>query len=182
MPKIPEVVKVVNEMIGGVNIMKYSDHDVEDTIKFLDLAQHNYMESRGEVPSSVPLLEPTQWILGIYNIGIMNLLDISHFGRGKNINACVKQLLSRVHGGVLWMDRPVPINVDLAVITRLPTWMGRSHNNIWRIKLRKRSSLIEIKEKYGTDRGNRGIMINDINDPAMRFSTRLSRVKINVQM
>jgi hypothetical protein len=37
MPKILEGVKSDDEMIGGVNMMKYSDHDVVDTVKFLDL-------------------------------------------------------------------------------------------------------------------------------------------------
>jgi hypothetical protein len=47
----------------------------------------------------MPLLEPAQWILGLYNTDIM-----------------------KVHRGILWMDRPVPINVDLiATITGLPT-------------------------------------------------------------
>jgi hypothetical protein len=100
MPKIPEGVQIDDEMVGGVNTMKYSDHDVADTIKFLDLSQQNYMESRGEGPSGAPLLEPAQWILGLYNTGIMNLLDIPHFGCGKHINDCVKKLLARVHGGI----------------------------------------------------------------------------------
>jgi len=113
---------VDDEMIGGVNTIKYSYHDIANIVKFLDLAQHNYMESRGEGPSRTPLLEPTQWILGLYNIGIMKLLYIPHFGHGKHINGCVKQLLSRMHGGVLWMDRPILINVDLiAAIIELPT-------------------------------------------------------------
>ena len=52
----------------------------------------------------------------------MNLLDMTHFGHGKKINGCVKQLLARVHVGVLWMDRRVPINVDLIKsIIGLPT-------------------------------------------------------------
>jgi hypothetical protein len=52
----------------------------------------------------------------------MNLLEIPHFGRGKDVNACVKKLLERVHGGFLWMDRPIPIDVDLIVkITGMPT-------------------------------------------------------------
>jgi hypothetical protein len=52
----------------------------------------------------------------------MNLLEIPHFGRGKDVNACVKQLLARVHGGFLWMDRPVPIDVNLiSKLTGLPT-------------------------------------------------------------
>jgi hypothetical protein len=36
----------------------------------------------------------------------------------------------------------------------------------------------EIKEKYGTDKGNRGININNINDPTIRFSTRLLECKL----
>jgi len=38
MPKILDGVKVDDEMIGGVNTLKYSEQDVADTIKFLDLA------------------------------------------------------------------------------------------------------------------------------------------------
>jgi hypothetical protein len=43
----------------------------------------------------------------------MNLLEIPHFERGKYVNNCIKQLLALVHGGILWMDRPVSIDVDL---------------------------------------------------------------------
>jgi len=38
MPKIPEGVKEENEMVGGVETIKYFDHDVVDTIKFPYLA------------------------------------------------------------------------------------------------------------------------------------------------
>jgi hypothetical protein len=52
----------------------------------------------------------------------MNLLEIPLFGRGKDVNSCVKQLLAWVHGVIFWMDRPVSIDVDLIFeITRLPT-------------------------------------------------------------
>jgi hypothetical protein len=166
MPQIPEGVKADDEMVGGVNTMKYSDHDVADAIKFPYLAQQNYMECKGEGPSGAPLLEPAQWILGLYNTGIMNLLDIPHFGCGKHINGCVKQLLARVHGGILWMDRPVPINVDLiAAITGLPT-DGEKPEKYLEDKTKEKAISDEIKDKYGTYRGNRGIQISDINDPA----------------
>jgi hypothetical protein len=103
----------------------------------------------------------------------MNLLDISHFGCGKHINGCVKQLLARVHGGMLWMDRPVPINVDLiTVITRIPTY-GEKPNQYLEDKTKEKAIPDEIKEKYGMNKGNRVIRISDINDPATRFSTRL---------
>jgi hypothetical protein len=48
--------------------------------------------------------------------------DISHFGCGKNVGLCTKKLLARVYGGILWMDRPVHIDVALiAKITGFPT-------------------------------------------------------------
>jgi hypothetical protein len=145
---------------------------VADIVKFPDLAQHNYIESRGEGPSCMPLLEPAQWILGLYNTGIMNLLDITHFGCSKHINGCVKQLLTRVLGKFLWMDRRVPINVDLiATIIGLPT-DGEKLEQYLEDKTKAKSISDEIKAKYGTKRGNRGIGISDINDPTMRFATR----------
>jgi hypothetical protein len=70
----------------------------------------------------MPLIELTHWILGLYNTGIMNLLDAPHFGRGNPVNACIKKLLARVHEGILWMDRSMPITMDLiAGIIGLPT-------------------------------------------------------------
>jgi hypothetical protein len=93
---------------------------VSDTINFLDFASQSYLESIGEGPSGAPMLEPMQWILGLYNTNIMNLLYIPHFGNCKEINGCVKHLLSRVHKGILWMDRRVPINVDLIATITLP--------------------------------------------------------------
>jgi hypothetical protein len=58
----------------------------------------------------------------LYNTGIMNLLQIHHFGWGKEVNHCVKKLLSFLHGGILWLDRQVSIDVDLIEkIAGLPT-------------------------------------------------------------
>jgi hypothetical protein len=45
-------------------------------------------------------------------------------------------------------------------------------------KTKEKSISDEIKEKYGTKRGNRGIRISDINDPATRFSTRMLGCKL----
>jgi hypothetical protein len=142
------------------------------------LAPQNYLENKGEGPSRTPLLEPTQWILGLYNTRIMKLLDIPHFGHGKHINGCVNHFLARVHGGILWMDRPVHINVDLiATITGLPT-DGEKPEKYLEEKTKEKSVSDEIKAKYGMERGNRGIWINDINDPTTRFATRLLGCKL----
>jgi hypothetical protein len=38
MPKIPKGVKVEDDMVGGVDALKYSDHDMSDAINFSYLA------------------------------------------------------------------------------------------------------------------------------------------------
>jgi hypothetical protein len=95
--------------------------------------------------------ESAQWILGLYKTGIMNLLYVPHFGRGKHINAYIKQLLARVHGGILWMDRSVPIIVDLiAGIPGLPT-NGEKLEQYLEDKTRIEAILDDIKDKYGAE-------------------------------
>jgi hypothetical protein len=108
LPYLPDIVVTMQDMLRKVPKLRYSDHDVRDVTKFLDLAEESYLENTREIgPLGKPITEPTQWITRLYNSGIMNLLDISHFGCGKNIGLCVKQILARVHGGILWMDRKV---------------------------------------------------------------------------
>ncbi len=45
--------------------------------------------------------------------GLPNLLEIPHFGRGTEVNAVVRVLLSCVHGGYLWLSNRIDLNVDL---------------------------------------------------------------------
>jgi hypothetical protein len=108
----------------------------------------------------------------------MNLLEIPHFGRGKDVNACVKQLLALVHGGILWMDRPVSIDVDLiAEITGFPT-DGENPEQYLDDKTKEKSLAEEMKKKYGTERGSRGMIINRISEPTMRLVTKLMACKL----
>ena len=58
MPKVPKGVKTDDNMVGGVDRIKYFDHDVSDAIKFPYLAAQRNLERRGESPSGTPLLEP----------------------------------------------------------------------------------------------------------------------------
>jgi hypothetical protein len=114
---------IVEDMLGKVLNLRYANHDVKYTMKFPYLAHENYLEDKGEIgPLGKPILELAQLIIGICNSSIMNLLAIPHFECGKNVGMCVKQLLARVHGGIMWMDRLVPIEVDfIAKITGFPT-------------------------------------------------------------
>jgi hypothetical protein len=54
------------------------------------------------------------WIKELTQSMILNVMKIPHFGRHQEVNTCVKILLSCYHGGYLWLDRCM--TVDLALI------------------------------------------------------------------
>ena len=68
------------------------------------------------------LLEVKQWAAGLDKAGLLNMLDVPHFGRSTQVTIVVKQLLALVHDGYLWIgDKRVPINGELIHrITGLP--------------------------------------------------------------
>jgi hypothetical protein len=61
----------------------------------------------------VILLETKMWVIGVEKSGILNLLEVPHFGRSLEINAYVKLLFNYVHGGTLWLDPLVLIDTTL---------------------------------------------------------------------
>jgi len=80
----------------------------------------------------------------------MNLLEISHFGRGKDINNHIKKLLAVMHKGILWLDTQVSINFDLIKkITDLPT-NGEKPVQYLDEKTKEKSLAEEMKHTYGT--------------------------------
>ena len=63
--------------------------------------------------TKVEALTPQPWIASLQPSGLLNLLQIPHFGQSNEINVVVKFLLSCVHGGHLWLNRRVDITIDL---------------------------------------------------------------------
>jgi hypothetical protein len=115
---------------------------------------------------------------GLYNTHIMNLLEIPHFGRGKDANAYMKQLLALVHGGVLWMEKLILIDVDLIIeITGFPI-VGENPEKYLYDKTKEKSLEEEIKNTYNTDRGSRGLTFNRISEPVMRLETNMMDCKL----
>jgi hypothetical protein len=111
-------VVTVDDMLGKVPKLGYSDHDLCDVTKFPDFPEETYLENTGEIgPLGKSIMGPTQWITGLYNSDIMNLLNIPHFKYGKNVRLYVKQLVAWVHDDILWMDRPVKL--DVALISKI---------------------------------------------------------------
>jgi len=81
----------VDNILEKVPKLRYSNHDVCDATKFLDFPKEAYLANIGEIgPLGKPIMEPAQWIKGLYNSMIMNLIDRLHFGRGKKVGLCIK--------------------------------------------------------------------------------------------
>jgi hypothetical protein len=90
LPCILEGVNIPPRILGCVAKMRYAYHDITDKDKYPEFAPQVYMERKGTSPLGVPILDPKQWIAGMYNTCIMNLLEIPHFGRDKYVIVCVK--------------------------------------------------------------------------------------------
>ena len=63
--------------------------------------------------TSVDEFVPMEHVQILEQSSLLNLLKIPHFGRGAEVNAMVRVLLSCVHGGYLWLHNRVDLNVDL---------------------------------------------------------------------
>jgi hypothetical protein len=91
-------------------------------------------------------------------------LKLPHFGRGQYATTCIKQLLAIMHGGDIWLDKPVLITFELITqITGLPI-RGMDPALILDDKSKEKTLAEEMKNKYSTARGTRGIIIKWINN------------------
>jgi hypothetical protein len=152
---------------------------VRDGTKFPNLVGENYLINTVEIgPLGKPIMEPVQWIMGLYNPDIMNLLDIQEFRRGKNVRLCIKQLVTRVHVGILWIDRPIQLDVALiSKITCLPTFGAQPEEYLDNKACEKEIAEL-VKAQLGTSQGNKGIMLKDINENATSFTSKLIACKL----
>jgi hypothetical protein len=60
LPYLQEAFIMVDDMLGKVPKIRYTDHDVRDVAKFLELVEESYLINTGEIgPLGKPILEPT---------------------------------------------------------------------------------------------------------------------------
>jgi hypothetical protein len=136
------------------------------------------MESLGTGSLGDPVLQPKQWVASLVNTNILNLFELPHFVMGKDVNNCVKKLLAVLHGGILWMDAIVSIDVELiSFIAGLPS---NGEKSTWYMddKTKENALAEEMKKTYGTERGSRDIIIKWISHAATRMETKLMVCKI----
>ena len=102
--------------------------------------------------------------------GLLNLLQIPHFGRGIEVNSLVRLLLSYLHGGYLWLSNWVDIGVDLIHhITGLSKHGNDPQINIDGKTKDTRLSAAQVAE-YQLHRGGRAYDIASIKDQRLQFT------------
>jgi hypothetical protein len=115
---------------------------------------------------------------GLAKNEILGLLDLPHFGRGQYANNCIKQLMAVTHGRYLWLEQLISIDVELITyITGLPSW-GEDPTQFLEDKTKEKALAEEMKKKYGTERGSRGIIIKRISDATTRMATKIMACKL----
>jgi hypothetical protein len=106
------------------------------------------------------------------------LLEIPHFRWGKYVNNCVKKLLAVLHGGFLWLEELVSIDVELiSFITGMPS-NGEKPKQYLDDKTKEKDLVEEMKKTYGMERGSCGIIIKRINNIATKMAMKLMACKL----
>jgi hypothetical protein len=107
-------IKAVRPQLERIPTLKISDYKLGDCKSYGMLGPHMYLtKTKGKKSKIIPQL----WTMDIARSTVLNVMKIPHFGRHEEVNACVKLLLSCFHGGYLWLDRH--INVNLTLIHRI---------------------------------------------------------------
>jgi hypothetical protein len=101
-----------------VTSLKFCDFNLGDRKVYNMLTQYKYL-TRNKGNNSK--LIPQQWMMNLVQSTFLTIIKIPHFGRHQEVNACVKLLLASYHGGYLWLD--CRITVDLKLINKI-TWIS----------------------------------------------------------
>jgi hypothetical protein len=105
---------------------------------------------------------------------LLNVMKIMHFDRHQEVTACVKLLLASYHGGYLWLNRC--ITVDLALINRIIelSMQGPNPHEYYLGKTTNRALSQNIKEAYGNgEKGTQGYKVASIESGAVHLACHL---------
>jgi hypothetical protein len=169
---------VEKDMLRRVSQLKYADYDITNTTKFPELASHQYLELKTNPTTNQSIPMPKAWARGLEQSGILNLFNIPHFDQSNEVNACIKLLLTCVHGGYLWLDKAIYIDTDLtARITGLPM-QGQDPNSMFANKKTDRTLLEAMRENFHTVIGVRRLDVLSICDPTVRIAMQTMACKL----
>jgi hypothetical protein len=126
--------------------LKFSDFNLGDRKNYNMLTPHRYLTRMKGKKSRII---PQPWTMDLTQSTVLNVMKIPHFGRHQEVNTCVKILLSCFHGGYVWLDRCITVNMTLIHrIIRL-SMQGLDHQDFYQGKAADRALVQRIKYTYG---------------------------------
>jgi hypothetical protein len=111
---LPKGVRAVRTDQDKIAALKFRDFNLGDRKSYNMLTPHKYITNMKGNNSKII---PHPWTHNLTQSTLLNVMKIPHFGRHQEVNACVKLMLSCYHGGYLWLNRR--ITVDLTLIHRI---------------------------------------------------------------
>jgi hypothetical protein len=121
-----------------------------------------------------PRLVSQSWINEVTQSTILNLMKIPHFGRHQEVNTCVKILLAFYHGGYLWLDRRITVDLEMINLITTLSMQGPDPQQFYRGKTLDHSLAQHIKESYGeVEKGKQGYKVATIQDGAVCLAFQL---------
>jgi hypothetical protein len=168
---LPKGIRAVRPQLERILMLKISDYNLGDHKIYGMLTPYKYLtKTKGKKSKIIP--QP--WTMDIARSTILNVMKIPHFGRHQEVNVCVKLLLSCFHGGYLWLDRC--ITVDLALIHRITrlSMQGPDPQEFYPGKAADRTLAQRIKDTYGdVEKGKRGYKVASIQNGAVCLACQL---------
>ena len=67
-------------------------------------------------PPNADVVSVKEWVRGLEQSGILNMLLMPHFSCSAPVGMYVKELLVSFHGGYLWLGRTYEVTMDLISI------------------------------------------------------------------
>jgi len=121
-----------------------------------------------------PHIVSQPWIKELAQSTILNVIKIPHFSLHQEFNACIKRLLSCYHGGYLWLNRHVIMDLTLIHLITGLSMRGPDPQRFYPGKAANRSLAQWIKEDYGdVEKGKRGYKEASIQDGAVHLDCQL---------
>jgi hypothetical protein len=143
---IPKGIRVVGSQLGQIPLLKNSDFNLGDRKNYAMLAPHRYLT---KTTGKKPQLVSQPWIKELAQSIVLNVMKIPHFGRHQEVNACIKLLLSCYHGGYMWLDRRITMDLALIHLITGLSMQGPDPQQFYPGKASDRSLEQCIKEAYG---------------------------------
>jgi hypothetical protein len=153
-----------------------SDFNLGDHKNYGILALHKYLPKKMGNKSKII---PQSWTMDIARSTILNVMKIPHFERHQEVNTCIKLLVSCYHGGYLWLDRC--ITVDLVLIHRITglSMQGPNPQDFYPRKVVDRTLAQCIKESYSdVEKEKWGYKVASIQNGAMHLAFQLIASKL----